>query len=101
MKESSLIWVNRDLAAAAAANGENPAIIAPATMTVAPPPASTLPSPVKKEARPATASWSDALGFWAWKQGPQKYAVPAELAVSAATQEASAKSTVEEQIKKP
>ncbi|KAF1350432.1 hypothetical protein EJ07DRAFT_36388, partial [Lizonia empirigonia] len=68
---------NRDIAAAAtaAANSENPAAITPTSTTVTPPPAS-IPPPVE-EAKPTSASWSDALGFWAWKKSPQKDAVPA------------------------
>ncbi|KAF2624234.1 hypothetical protein BU25DRAFT_348479 [Macroventuria anomochaeta] len=91
---------NRDVVAAAAANSENPAAIASAATTVTPPPAPTLP-PVKEETKPASTSWSDALGFWAWKKSPQQDAVPAGLAAPAVAQEAPVKSTTEEQIRKP
>ncbi|KAJ4340783.1 hypothetical protein N0V95_007391 [Ascochyta clinopodiicola] len=90
---------NRDIAAAAAANSENPAAIAPATTTATPPPAST--PPVKEETKPATTSWSDALGLWAWRKSSQKDPVPAALAVPAVAQEGPVKSKTEEQIKKP
>lgn len=90
----------RDVAAAAAANSENPAAIAPAA-TATPPPALTQPPPVEHEIKPASTSWSDALGFWAWKKRPQQDAVPAALAAPAVAQEAPVKSTTAEQIKKP
>ncbi|KZM21478.1 uncharacterized protein EKO05_0006222 [Ascochyta rabiei] len=90
---------NRDVAAAAAANNKNPASIAPATSTATPPPTSI--PPVKEETQPATTSWSDALGFWAWKKSPQKDPVPAALAAPAVAQEAPVRSKTEEQIKKP
>ncbi|KAJ4381329.1 hypothetical protein N0V86_003678 [Didymella sp. IMI 355093] len=91
---------NRDLAAAAAANSENPAAIAPAATAVTPPPAAT-PSTIKEETKPTKASWSDTLGFWAWKSKPQQESVPASLAAPAVAQEAPVKPAVEGQVKKP
>ncbi|OSS50322.1 hypothetical protein B5807_05064 [Epicoccum nigrum] len=94
---------NQELAAAAAANSENPAAIAPtaAATTVTPPPASAQP-PVKAEIKPAASSWTDALGFWAWKKTPtQQDSEPAALAAPGVAQDAPAKSITEEQIKKP
>lgn len=90
---------NREVAAAAAANSENSATIAPPTTNVASPaPARPF---IKEETKPATSTWSDALGFWAWKRKPQEDAVPAALVAPAFAQEASVKNAVEEQIKKP
>ena len=88
-------------AAAAAANSENPAAIAPTATTVTPPPAPAQP-PVKAETKLAASSWTDALGFWAWKKTPtQQDSVPAALAAPGVAQDAPAKSITEEQIKKP
>lgn len=92
--------MHSDVAVAAAANSENPAAIAPATTTVTPPLASR-PPPATEETQSATSSWSDALGFWAWKKSPQQDAVPAALAAPAVAQEAPVKSTTGVQTKKP
>lgn len=89
-----------DLAAAAAANSKNPAAIAPGATTLTPPPATT-PSPIVEETKPAKASWSDALGFWAWKSKPQQENMTAALAAPAVAQDAPAKPAVEGQIEKP
>ncbi|KAL1600941.1 hypothetical protein SLS59_005606 [Nothophoma quercina] len=94
----------RDVAAAAAASSERPAAVAPTASTVTPPPAATPLSPtppVKDETRPASTSWTDALGFWAWKKKPQQDAVPAAQATPAVAQEVPANSIIEQQIKKP
>ena len=91
------MFLCRDIAAAAAAaaaNSENPAAIAPAATNVTPP-------PVKEETKSAKASWSDTLGFWAWKSKPQQEHVPASLAAPAVAQEAPANPAVDGQIKKP
>lgn len=90
----------REVAAAAAANSENPAAIAPTAMTITPPPAPTTP-PAKDEVKPATTSWSDMLGLWAWKKRPQEGPVPAAPADPAVSQEAQVKSTTAKQIQKP
>ncbi|KAJ4991123.1 hypothetical protein SVAN01_03473 [Stagonosporopsis vannaccii] len=78
---------NREVAAAAAANSENPAAIAPLSTTVTPTPAPTIVA--VKEENKAASSWSDALGLWAWRKKPQQDAVPAALATPAVEQEAS------------
>ena len=93
--------IYREVAAAAAANSENPAAIALTATTVTPPPAPAQPT-VKAETKPAASSWTDALGFWAWKRTPtQQDYVPAALAAPGVAQDAPAKSITEEQIKKP
>lgn len=81
-----LIHFDSEVAAAAAANSDNPATIAPPSTTVTPPPAPTQ-IPVKEENKTAS-SWSDAMGFWAWKKKSQQDAVPAALAAPAVAQEA-------------
>jgi len=43
--------------------------------------------PVKEENKTAN-SWSDAMGFWAWKKKSQQDVVPAALAAPAVAQEA-------------
>ncbi|KAH6618864.1 hypothetical protein C7974DRAFT_416205 [Boeremia exigua] len=72
---------NREVAAAAAASSKSPTAIASAATTVTPPSA-PVQSPVKEETKPAASSWSDALGFWAWKKSPQQDSVPAAPAVA-------------------
>jgi hypothetical protein len=94
------MYISREVAAAAALNSEGSAPIAPTTATVTPPPVLT-PTSAKEDVKPSSSSWSDALGFWAWKKSPQKDVVPPALAAPAVTQEAPVKSTTGEQTKKP
>ncbi|KAJ8109844.1 hypothetical protein OPT61_g7159 [Boeremia exigua] len=92
---------NQEVAAAAAAatNNENSVAIAPTARNVAAPSAAQ-PS-IAEEIEPATRSWSDTLGFWAWKKKPQQDGVPAALSAPAVAQEVPIQSTTKEQIKKP
>ncbi len=91
--------VYREVAAAAALNGGGPAAIPPAAQPVTPPTSTS--TPIKEETKSSTTSWSDALGFWAWKKSPPKDNVPAALAAPAVAQDALVKDATEEQWKKP